>query len=49
MAIVSLPLPPGAKARALLHPLFAHADIVGTDTVARTMILRRSIAESLRG
>jgi hypothetical protein len=40
MAIVPLPLPPGAEARALLHHIIEHADIVGTDTVGRTFILR---------
>jgi hypothetical protein len=39
MAIVPLPLPPGAEARALLHHILEHADIVGTDTVGRTFIL----------
>jgi hypothetical protein len=39
MAIVPLPLPPSAEARALLHHILEHADIVGTDTVGRTFIL----------
>jgi hypothetical protein len=39
MAIVPLPLPPGAEARALLHRLLEHADIIGTDTMGRTFIL----------
>ena len=38
MAIVPLPLPPGAEARALLHHLLEHGDIVGTDTAGRTII-----------
>jgi hypothetical protein len=29
MAIVPLPLPPGAEARGLLHHLLEHGDIVG--------------------
>jgi hypothetical protein len=39
LAIVPLPLPPGAEAQALLHHLLEHADIVGTDTAGRTFIL----------
>ena len=39
MAVVPLPLPPGAEARALLHHILEHADIVGTDAVGRTFIL----------
>ena len=39
MATVPLPLLPDAEARALLHHLLEHADIVGTDTVGRTFIL----------
>ena len=31
MAIVPLPLPPSAEARALLHHLLEHGDIVGRD------------------
>ena len=38
MAIVPLPLPPGAEARALLHHLLEHGDIVGKNTVGRTVI-----------
>jgi hypothetical protein len=38
MAIVPLPLPPGAEARALLHHLLEHGDIVGRDTVGRTIL-----------
>ena len=38
MAIVPLPLAPGAEARALLHHLLEHADVVGTDAAGRTII-----------
>jgi uncharacterized protein (DUF1786 family) len=38
MAIMPLPLPPGAEARALLHHLLEHRDIVGRDTAGRTII-----------
>src|SRR5690606_4697038 len=38
MAIVPLPLPPGAEARALLHHLLEHGDLVGRDTTSRTII-----------
>jgi hypothetical protein len=38
MAIVPLPLPPGAEARSLLHHLLEHGDIVGRDSVGRTII-----------
>ena len=38
MAIVPLPLPPGAEARALVHHLLEHGDIVGRDTAGRTII-----------
>ncbi|HEU0307333.1 MAG TPA: hypothetical protein VFR30_10235 [Lysobacter sp.] len=38
MATAPLPLPPGAEARALLHHLLEHGDIVGRDTVGRTII-----------
>jgi hypothetical protein len=38
MAIVPLPLPPGAEARALLHHLLAHGDIVGRDAIGRTVV-----------
>ena len=38
MAIVPLPLPPGAEARALLHHLLEHGDIVGVDAAGRMII-----------
>ena len=38
MAIVPLPLPPGAEARALLRHLLDHGDIVGRDIAGRTII-----------
>jgi hypothetical protein len=38
MATAPPPLPPGAEARALLHHLLEHGDIVGRDTVGRTII-----------
>jgi hypothetical protein len=38
MAIVSLPLSPGAEAPAVLHHLLEHGDIVGRDTAGRTVI-----------
>jgi hypothetical protein len=38
MAIVPLPLSPGAEARALLHHLLEHGDIVGRDAEGRTII-----------
>jgi hypothetical protein len=38
MAIVSLPLSPCAEARALLHHLHEHGDIVGRGTAGRTLI-----------
>jgi hypothetical protein len=38
MAIVPLPLPPNVAARALLHHLLEHGDIVGRDTAGRTVI-----------
>jgi hypothetical protein len=38
MAIVPLPLSPSAEARALLHHLLEHGDIVGQDPVGRTVI-----------
>jgi hypothetical protein len=38
MAIVPLPLPPGAEARALLHDLLEQGDIMGMDAVGRTII-----------
>ena len=38
MAIVPLSLSPGAEARALLHHLLEQGDVVGKDTVGRTII-----------
>src|SRR5690606_1472647 len=38
MAIVPRPLSPGAEARALLHHLLEHGDIVGMDGAGRTII-----------
>jgi hypothetical protein len=38
MAIVPLPLPPAAEARALLHHLLEHGDVVGRDTAGRTIV-----------
>ena len=38
MAIVPLPLPLAVEARALLHHLLEHGDIVGRDTAGRTII-----------
>ena len=38
MAIVPLPLCQDVQARALLHHLLEHGDIVGTDAVGRTII-----------
>lgn len=38
MAIVPLPLPPGAEARKLVHHLLEHGDIVGQDAAGRTII-----------
>jgi hypothetical protein len=38
MAIVPLPLPPGAEARTLLHHILEHGDIVGKDTKGRTVL-----------
>jgi hypothetical protein len=38
MAIVPLPLPPGAEARALLHHLLEHGDVVGRDAAGRMII-----------
>jgi hypothetical protein len=38
MAIVPLPLPPGAEARVLLHHLLEHGDILGRDTAGRIVI-----------
>ena len=38
MPIVPLPLPPQAEARALLHHLLEHGDIVGRDDVGRAVV-----------
>ena len=38
MSVVALPLNPGVEARALLHHLLEHGDIVGRDTRGRTII-----------
>jgi hypothetical protein len=38
MAIVPLPLSPNAAARALLHHLLEHGDIVGRDVAGQTII-----------
>jgi hypothetical protein len=38
MAIVPLPLPPDAEARALLNHVLEHGDVVGRDSVGRTII-----------
>jgi hypothetical protein len=38
MAIVPLPLSPGAQARALLHHLLEHGDVMGRDTAGQTII-----------
>jgi hypothetical protein len=38
MLIVPLPLPPGVEARALLHHLLEHGDVVGRDPAGRTVI-----------
>ncbi len=38
MAIVPLPLPPGAEARTLLHVLLESGDVVGRDTAGRNII-----------
>jgi hypothetical protein len=38
MTIVSLPLPPSAQARALLHHLLEQGDVLGRDAVGRTII-----------
>lgn len=38
MATVPLPLPPNVAARALLHHLLEHGDVVGKDTMGRTVI-----------
>jgi hypothetical protein len=38
MAIVPLPLPPDAEARALLHHVLERGDVVGRDSAGRTVI-----------
>jgi hypothetical protein len=38
MAIVPLPLPPAIEARALLHHILEHGDVVGRDVAGRTII-----------
>lgn len=38
MAIMLPPLPPGAEARALLHHILEHGDILGSDTEGRTVL-----------
>jgi len=38
MSIVPLPLPPDAEARALLHHLLEHGDMVGRDSTGRTIL-----------
>jgi hypothetical protein len=38
MAIVPLPLPPGAKARALLHHLLEHGHIAGRGSAGGTIL-----------
>jgi hypothetical protein len=38
MAILPLPLPPGAQARVLLHHLLEHGDVVGSDPAGRIVI-----------
>jgi hypothetical protein len=38
MAIVPLPLPPSAEARALLHHVLEHGDVVGVDDGGRLII-----------
>jgi hypothetical protein len=38
MSIVPLPLRPDAEARALLHHLLEHGDLVGRDGAGRTVI-----------
>jgi hypothetical protein len=38
MAILPLPLPPGAETRALLHHILEHGDIVGVDAAGRMII-----------
>jgi hypothetical protein len=38
MAVVALPLDPGAQARALLHYILEQGDVVGADVRGRTII-----------
>jgi hypothetical protein len=38
MAIVPLPLSPNAEARALLHHILEHGDVVGRDSAGRTIL-----------
>jgi hypothetical protein len=38
MAIMPLPLMPGAEAHALLHHVLEHGDVVGEDAVGRTIV-----------
>jgi hypothetical protein len=38
MAIVPLPLSPDVEARALLHHLLEHGEVLGRDTAGRTII-----------
>ena len=38
MSITTLPLDPGARARALLHHLLEAGDVVGRDAAGRTLI-----------
>jgi hypothetical protein len=38
MAVVPLPIDPGAQARVLLHPILRHGDIVGQDSAGRILI-----------
>jgi hypothetical protein len=38
MAIVPLPLPPPIEARALLHHLLEHGDVLGRDAAGQTII-----------
>ena len=52
MAIVPLPLPPDAEARALLHHVLEHGDVMGRDSAGRTIIqlaVDRWVLEKLMG
>ena len=52
MEIVPLPLPPGAEARALLHHVLEHGDVVGKDATGRTIVqlaLEDWVLEKLMG